>query len=340
MNDNLQSLNQPIRSRNDFAVDLQSTNNLQSAQGHRGKTVPQPVTSTTEIPSHLDRKLPDTPTSENILPHINVPAFEQEHRDSPKQWPSLSSPNSKEVESGQLRTNQSFNHSIEGPNELPADEIKPAMPQRSERRRSRDGFVLPLNMQPLESRHSDEIASPVSPIRSKTPNFSRPSAGSSPLTDLGSSNLPVHSQSTTEILPPHTTSDTTAIIEPAHSPEELSQVVPTLRTKTSAGKGGQHQSLRSAVKGIRGAGDALRGAVNEGIAHTMHDSTEEKKMRELRQQGIADWNRSGLNERAMGLRDKTYRREKRASLGHSDRVHGSEGLNGLGPVDEVDGLRD
>jgi hypothetical protein len=27
-------------------------------------------------------------------------------------------------------------------------------------------------------------------------------------------------------------------------------------------------------------------------------------------------------------------------LGHSDGVHGSEGLNGLGPVDEVDGLRD
>lgn len=62
----------------------------------------------------------------------------------------------------------------------------------------------------------------------------------------------------------------------------------------------------------------------------------------MRKQGIDDWRGSGLDERARGVKEgwaaRGGRREKRASFGNETGVHGSEGPNGLHPLDEVESI--
>ncbi len=59
----------------------------------------------------------------------------------------------------------------------------------------------------------------------------------------------------------------------------------------------------SAIKGIHGAGEALRGTVNSKIAHGMHDTAEEERQRAIREQGMSEFKGSGLREQAGGLRE-------------------------------------
>lgn len=113
--------------------------------------------------------------------------------------------------------------------------------------------------------------SPVGGVRATTPNFSRP--GAAPATQNCPSQAP----------PPVPTQ---------------SQTQPEAQPHASKG-----QSLGSALKGLHGAGEALRGAVNSTIAKGMHDSAEEEKMRALRKQGMSDFRGSRLYEKSGGLRE-------------------------------------
>lgn len=59
--------------------------------------------------------------------------------------------------------------------------------------------------------------------------------------------------------------------------------------------------MMSAVKGIHGAGEALRGTVNGTIARGVRDKTEVERSREVREQGLSEFRSSGLRE---GFREK------------------------------------
>lgn len=94
-------------------------------------------------------------------------------------------------------------------------------------------------------------------------------------------------------------------------------------------------------KGVHGAGEAIRGSVNQKIAHTMHDTAEEERMRAVREKGMGEWKGSGLNERVPmslreGFREKAEGRARirRASQDRNG-IHGSEGPGGLGVVEET-----
>jgi hypothetical protein len=340
----LPQINQPqsTHHRNDSAVDIQP-NNIQGGGALTRKTTPTQANllynapnSQGETPTGRNRVSPQVSRSENTKTGQNIP-LQPEYGDSPNQDSSTPSPVLNEAQQQRQQANdQQLYYHPDGPNELPADEIKPAMPERSERRRSRDGIVAPLSMNSMDHnpRRSDEIVSPSTPVRSKTPNFSRPVGGTSP-----PNHGPIHSQPTTVHPPPTETVNAPPPSAPANHGSVVAETTsPALRTKSS----GQRQSLRSAFKGIRGASDVLRGAVNEGIAHTMRDTAEEERMRAVRMKGIEDWRGSGLSERASDVRDsiggKERRREKRASFGNEIGIHGSEGPNGLGPVDEVESV--
>jgi hypothetical protein len=93
-------------------------------------------------------------------------------------------------------------------------------------------------------------------------------------------------------------------------------------------------------KGVHGAGEAIRGSVNQRIAHSMHDPAEEERMRAVREKGMNEWKGSGLSERVpVGLREgfrekaEGRMRVRRASQDRTG-VHGSEGPGGLGVVEE------
>jgi hypothetical protein len=57
------------------------------------------------------------------------------------------------------------------------------------------------------------------------------------------------------------------------------------------------------LKGLHGAGEALRGTVNSTIAKGMHDTAEEERQRQIREQGMNEFRGSGLREQAGGLRE-------------------------------------
>jgi len=92
------------------------------------------------------------------------------------------------------------------------------------------------------------------------------------------------------------------------------------------------------MKGIHGAGDAIRGSVNEKIAHGLHDHAEEERMRAIREKGVGDWRSSGLDVKSQGLREGFREKaEGRIRSRRSSRdagVHGSEGPGGLEPLPE------
>lgn len=323
--------------RNDSAVDIQQSDHLQPSTALGRKPHQQYLTP---VPLHQNSSRDEDPI---ITP-------ESEHAGHSPTAPFIRPRSAQRVSRGQVSDSPSPNfedaqqthesrypvtHHVDEINELPADEIAPipAMPSRSERRRSRDGLVAPLNMHSVDNapRHSEEIVSPTSPVRSRTPNFSRPSGSTAPPIQAP---IPTH---------PTTVNPASKLPATAHTAGNFEPVAveQPLRTKTSGGKG-QRQSLRNAFKGIRGASDAIRGAVNEGIAHSVHDTAEEEKMRALRQQGMTDWRGSGLNERVpVGMKNTfSGRREKRSSFSNEPGVHGSEGPHGLHPLDEVESLRD
>jgi hypothetical protein len=78
------------------------------------------------------------------------------------------------------------------------------------------------------------------------------------------------------------------------------------------------------------------------MAHALHDTAEEERMRAVRKRGMDEWKGSGLDERARGVKEgwagRGGRREKRTSFENETRVHGSEGPNGLHPLDEVESI--
>ncbi|KAK6586163.1 hypothetical protein PZA11_001220 [Diplocarpon coronariae] len=259
------------------------------------------------------------------------------------------------------------------PTLVPEDPRSPIMPERSQRRPSRDDIVAPLNVSPVyqnksytevpasvtrnqrgdfnghdqgyyvaqpagtryggsaaSNRSPNEPLSPVSPItaagssgRPKTPNFSRPGVA---VTEQSPSNAPVI--------------DNKSAFSPAN---------PALGTTTSVSDGtspqqktvGERKGFTATLKGLHGAGEALRGSVNEKIAHVAHDQAEEERMRAVREKGIGEWRNSGLDTRSKGLREGFREKaEGRINLRRASRdrdgVHGSEGPNGLEAVKETD----
>ena len=185
-------------------------------------------------------------------------------------------------------------------------------PPRSEKRNSKEMYVQPLSPQKSNSPSSPNFAppapppknheeedSPVSPITgpSHTPNFSRPGITPTPS-------------------------------QPAAAPPSP--------PATSTRGAGRKESMMNTFKGLHGAGEALRGAVNSTIAKGMHDTAEEERQRQIREQGMSEFRGSGLREQAGGLREgfrqkaeerNRLRRQsgsaQRPQLGHT-----------LGPVEE------
>lgn len=91
-------------------------------------------------------------------------------------------------------------------------------------------------------------------------------------------------------------------------------------------------SIGGAIRGIRGASEALRGTVNQGIAKGVHDKEEEARMRAIREKGMEDFRESGLRE---GFRQKAGERQRKRSQDYGyNGVYGSEGPGGLDPVEE------
>jgi hypothetical protein len=151
----------------------------------------------------------------------------------------------------------------------------------------------------------DPAVSPTSPVRSQLPNSSHPGVESYPsrANELGNT--------------------TTISADPPQPPPKHQ---------------GKRESLFGAIKGIHGAGEAVRGTLNAKIAEVSHDTAEEERMRAIREKGIGEWRASGLGERAGGLREgfreKAGERQRHRRLSAGTGVHGSEGPNGLGVVEE------
>lgn len=167
--------------------------------------------------------------------------------------------------------------------------------------------IRPLNTNKTSANEAVESpVSPTSPARSHTPNLSPPGIGvpisPSRANDLGTT--------------------TTISAEPSHQPH------------------GKRESLFGAIKGLHGAGEALRGTVNGTIAKASHDTAEEERMRAIKDKGMGEWRGSGLKERAGGLREgfreKAGERQRHRRLSAGTGVHGSEGPGGLGPVEEIE----
>jgi len=103
----------------------------------------------------------------------------------------------------------------------------------------------------------------------------------------------------------------------------------------------KREGLGAMFKGVHGAGEAIRGSVNQKIAHSMHDTAEEERMRSVREKGMGEFRGSGLSERVPaglreGFREKAEGRARvRRTSQDRNGVHGSEGPGGLGVVEET-----
>lgn len=67
--------------------------------------------------------------------------------------------------------------------------------------------------------------------------------------------------------------------------------------------------LSGTLKGIRGAGDALRGSVNGGIAKGLGDEVELEKARKVRQDGMNNYRGSGIESSVNRLQEKAGARQ-------------------------------
>lgn len=87
------------------------------------------------------------------------------------------------------------------------------------------------------------------------------------------------------------------------------------------------------MKGLRGAGEAIRGTVNENLARVDHNAAEVERQRILKEQGTADWKASGLEKR---LRRRSREQDvgSNAAAGNHGGIYGSEGPGGLDAVSE------
>ncbi|KAE8452283.1 hypothetical protein EG329_000983 [Mollisiaceae sp. DMI_Dod_QoI] len=209
------------------------------------------------------------------------------------------------------------------------------MPMRSEKRNSREHIVAPLNTHPVSelpahSPYGEHFGSPTTPTNSsrpKTPNFSRPG---------------IHSPSNSMTnIPQYNMGNTTTVSAGSSPVATTAETVPPKDHKLERKKG----SVTAALKGFHGAGEALRGQVNSTIARGMHDTAEEERMRAVRDKGMGEWRGSGLSERVPvglreGFREKAGDRLRSRRLSQGNMVHGSEGPNGLDPVEErsIEGL--
>lgn len=170
-----------------------------------------------------------------------------------------------------------------------------------------DGRIRPLNTTKATANEGlDPAVSPTSPVRSHSPNISDSSVESYPpprANELGNT--------------------TTISADPPQPPPKHQ---------------GKRETLFGAIKGIHGASEAVRGTVNAKIAKVSHDTAEEERMKAIREKGIGEWRGSGLAERAGGLREgfreKAGERQRHRRLSAGNGVHGSEGPNGLGVVEE------
>lgn len=118
----------------------------------------------------------------------------------------------------------------------------------------------------------------------------------------------------------------------AHPSPSTSSHYTHLASQPSTSTKPNRTSIGGAIRGIRGASEALRGTVNQGIAKGVHNKEEEARMRAVRHQGMEEFRESGLRE---GFRQKAGERQRKRSrdYGHNG-IYGSEGPGGLDPVEE------
>jgi hypothetical protein len=94
----------------------------------------------------------------------------------------------------------------------------------------------------------------------------------------------------------------------------------------------RREGIANTLKGLHGAGEAIRGTINSGIARGLHDREEEERMRAVRDQGVGEFKGSGLRE---GFREKAEGRMRLRRKSVEQRgVYGSEGPHGLDSVEE------
>ncbi len=87
--------------------------------------------------------------------------------------------------------------------------------------------------------------------------------------------------------------------------------------------------------------------MNERIAHVTRNTTEEERMRDIREKGVDEWRVSGLGKRVNipgggrdgglreGFREKAEGRMRTRRVSRDRWVHGSEGPGGLEAVAET-----
>lgn len=88
-----------------------------------------------------------------------------------------------------------------------------------------------------------------------------------------------------------------------------------------------------AIKGLHGAGEALRGSVNSKIAKGVGDTAEQERMRLVREKGMEEFRGSGLRE---GFREKAEGRIR--TRRRSGSANPGEGFPGLQRVEEGRGV--
>lgn len=87
--------------------------------------------------------------------------------------------------------------------------------------------------------------------------------------------------------------------------------------------------MLGAIKGIHGAGEALRGSVNSTIAKSVGDTAEQQRMKAVREKGMEEFRGSGIRE---GFREKAEGRMR--TRRRSGSANPGEGFPGLQRVEE------
>ena len=209
------------------------------------------------------------------------------------------------------------------PERIPVPEPTPA-PDRNSVRNSQDFAItqspaynayqppkLPaLNTyQPPNPPYAHELHaqsnSPTSPVRSNTPNFSRPG----PATNGASSPIPNVATNSNR----NSNSSTNNANAVQNVPHPL-QINPAQTNGVPITK---RSSLASAAKGLHGASEAFRGAVNERIASASGDEAERERMRRLKEEGLKEFGESGFREKAEERRERMrLKRRSGQQIGH------------------------
>jgi hypothetical protein len=91
--------------------------------------------------------------------------------------------------------------------------------------------------------------------------------------------------------------------------------------------------MLGAIKGIHGAGEALRGSVNSTIAKGVGDAAEQERMRAVKERGVEEFRGSGIRE---GFREKAEGRIR--ARRRSGSTNPGEAWPGLQRVEEGRGV--